>query len=68
MMPTARALAEIMAIAASLFILPFSVIRSRKNAARVTRGMETLSGDQPTASAMESAPKETWDNPSPIME
>ena len=67
-MPSARALAEITAIAASLFTLPFSVMRSRKNAARITTGMDTHRGDQPAATAMDSAPKDTWDSPSPIIE
>ena len=59
MMPIARALAEIMAIAASLLIRLFSVMRSRKNAASTTTGTDTLRGDQPMASAIESAPKDT---------
>ena len=67
-MPMARALAEIMAMAASLFTWPFSVMRSRKNAASTTTGMDTFKGDQPRARAMDSAPKETWLSPSPIME
>ena len=66
--PTARELAEIMAIAASLLTFPCSVIRSRKNAASTTSGMETFSGDQPAATAIESAPNDTWESPSPIME
>ena len=66
--PMARALAEIMAIAASLFTLAFSVIRSRKNAATTTTGIETFSGDHPMARATDSAPKDTWESPSPIME
>ena len=59
MIPIANALAEITAIAASLFIFPLSVMRSRKNAASTTTGIETESGDQPTATATESAPNET---------
>ena len=66
--PAARALADIMAIAASLFTLPCSVILRRKNAARITTGIDTLSGDQPTATATDRAPKDTWDSPSPIIE
>ena len=57
--PRARELAEIMAMAASLFTFPFSVMRSRKKAASTTSGIDTLSGDQPTAMAMDNAPKET---------
>jgi len=67
MMPNARALADMRAMAASLLIRLFSVIRSRKKAARTTTGMDILRGDQPMARAMERAPKDTWDNPSPIM-
>ena len=66
--PIARALAEIMAMAASLLIRLFSVIRRRKKAASTTTGIDTLRGDQPIARAMDNAPKETWDSPSPIME
>ena len=46
----------------------FSVIRSRKNAASTTTGIDTFKGDQPIARAMERAPKDTWESPSPIME
>ena len=66
--PTARADADIMAMAASLFIFPFSVIRRRKNAASTTTGIDSFNGDQPIARATDSAPKDTWDSPSPIME
>lgn len=59
---------EIIAIAASLFTFPCSVIRSRKNAASTTTGIETFKGDQPAASAIERDPNETWDKPSPIIE
>ena len=30
--------------------------------------MDTCRGDQPKATAMDRAPKDTWDSPSPIME
>ena len=60
--------AEIMAMAASLFTRAFSVILSRKKAATTTTGIDTFKGDQPMARATERAPKETWDSPSPIME
>ena len=42
--------------------------RSRKNAAKITTGIEKYSGVNPSATAMASAPKDTWLNPSPIME
>ena len=46
----------------------FSVIRSSPSAASTTTGIDTGSGAQPQASAMLSAPKDTWLSPSPIME
>ena len=55
-MPMARALAEIMAMAASLFTWPFSVMCSRKNAASTTTGMDTFKGDQPRAAGRWTAP------------
>ncbi len=55
-------------MAASLFTLLFSVSRNRKKAAKATTGRETAKGDHPMAIAMDSAPKDTWDRPSPIME
>ena len=67
-MPAARELAEIMAMAASLFIFPLSVILRRKKAANTTTGMDTPRGAHPAATAMDRAPKDTWDSPSPIME
>ncbi len=67
-MPTASALAEMIAIAASLCIRPFSEILSRRNAASTTTGIDTGSGDQPMATATDSAPNDTWDSPSPIIE
>ena len=68
MIPTAREPAEIMAMAASLLIFPFPVIRSSKTAAATTTGIETARGAHPKATATERAPKDTWDSPSPIME
>ena len=68
MIPKARALAEIRAIAASLFKRLFSVIRRGKKPPGQPREFETLRGDQPMARAIDSAPKDTWDSPSPIME
>ena len=66
--PIASALADIIAMAASLFIFPLSVILRRKKAASTTTGIEILRGDQPAARATDRAPKDTWDSPSPIME
>ena len=37
-------------------------------AAKMTTGMEKYNGVTPSATAMASAPKETWLRPSPIME
>ena len=56
------------AMAASAPMRLFSVMRSRPSAASTTTGMDTGSGAQPQASAMLSAPKDTWLRPSPIME
>ena len=56
------------AMAASAPMRLFSVIRSSPSAASTTTGMDTGSGAQPQASAMLSAPKDTWLRPSPIME
>ena len=44
------------AMAASLFILLFSVIRSKKNAETITTGIESFSGAIPHARAIDSAP------------
>ena len=66
--PIARADADIAAIAASDFITPFSFIRSSINAAAITTGIDSLRGAIPQATAMESAPYETWESPSPIIE
>ena len=68
MMPMARADALVTAMAASLFQRGLAASRSRKNAARITTGMEKYSGVNPRATAMASAPKDTWESPSPIME
>ena len=67
-MPMARAEALTAAMAASLFQWGWLAIRSRKNAAKMTTGMEKYNGVTPSATAMASAPKETWLRPSPIME
>ena len=66
--PMASAEALTTAMAASAPMRLFSVIRSSPSAARITTGMDTGSGAQPQASAMLSAPKDTWLSPSPIME
>ena len=68
MMPSASAEAEVTAMAASAPMRLFSVRRSSPSAARMTTGIETCSGDHPHASAMASAPNETWLSPSPIIE
>lgn len=68
MIPMARDPAEIIAIAASLLIFPFPVIRRSRTAAAATTGIDTARGAQLKATAIESAPKETWDSPSPIIE
>ena len=65
---TASEEALITAMAASLFQRGLSATRSSKNAAAMTTGMENHSGVMPSATAMASAPKETWLRPSPIME
>ena len=66
--PTASADALTTAMAASAPIRLLSVIRSSPSAASTTTGIDTGSGAQPQASAMLSAPKDTWLSPSPIME
>ncbi len=66
--PIASADADIAAMAASDFIMPFSFILSSTNAAIITTGIDNLSGAIPHATAMESAPYETCESPSPIME
>ena len=66
--PMASAEALTAAMAASLFQWGWLAIRSRKNGAKMTTGMEKYNGVTPSATAMASAPKETWLRPSPIME
>ena len=68
MMPMARAEALMTAMAASLFHRGLVARRSKKNAARITTGMEKYRGVNPRATAMARAPKDTWERPSPIME
>ena len=66
--PTARADADIAAIAASDFITPFSVILNSRKAASTTTGIDTLRGAIPHATAIDNAPYETCESPSPIIE
>ena len=66
--PAESALAEKTAISASALTRLFSATRSRKNAAKTTTGIENHSGEKPQATATASAPNETWESPSPIME
>lgn len=66
--PIANDEADTIAIAASLFILPFSANLSKKKAAIITIGIENLIGANPKAIAMDNAPNETCDKPSPIIE
>ncbi|KAI4452954.1 s-adenosylmethionine synthetase [Holotrichia oblita] len=66
--PTASEPVETKAIAASPFILLFSLIRNNKKAAKTTTGTATDSGAALNAAATANAPKPTWDNPSPIIE
>ena len=68
MTPTASEEADTTAMAASAPMRLRSVIRSSPSAATMTTGMDTGSGAQPQASATDSAPKDTWLSPSPIME
>ena len=68
MTPAARDEADTTAMAASAPMRLFSVSRSRPRAAKITTGMDTGSGAQPQATAMDRAPKDTWLRPSPIME
>ena len=68
MMPIANAEADTTAMAASAPSLLRSVIRSSPRAARTTTGMDTGRGAHPQATATDSAPKDTWLRPSPIME
>ena len=66
--PIASDEADTMAIAASLLILPFSANLKSKNAATITTGIANLSGAIPQAMAIDNAPKDTCDKPSPIIE
>ena len=68
MTPMASADAESTAMAASALTRLLSAMRSRKNAASMTTGIENHSGAKPQASATASAPKLTWLSPSPIIE
>lgn len=66
--PTASALVDMTAIAASPLVLPFSCNRSRKNAAIATIGSATYIGCAPSAYAIAIAAKPTCESPSPIIE
>ena len=68
--PAARALVEMRAMAESPRRLPerLWLRRNRKKAAITTTGIATLSGERFIARAMASAPKPTWERPSPIIE
>ena len=68
MIPIARALVEISAMAASPLILLFPLTLRSKTAARITTGIATVKGAAFNAAAAASAPKPTWERPSPIME
>ncbi|MPM69567.1 hypothetical protein SDC9_116514 [bioreactor metagenome] len=65
----ASADALLTAMAASLPMwLPEFARRSKKNADKITTGIEKYSGVTPSATATARAPKDTWLSPSPIME
>ncbi len=62
------ALLEINPIAASPFNFVLSLIRNKKNAAKITTGTAITNGAIFITIATDKAPKPTWDNPSPIIE
>ena len=66
--PTAMAVLDMSAMAASPLMLLRSLNRSRKNAATITTGTATRSGARFSTAATHSAPNPTCDRPSPIME
>lgn len=77
--PKANAAVDITAIALSPFIRLLSERRRRKKAAIITTGIVKTRGfaprnlrkalpDEENTAAVESAPKPTWESPSPIME
>ncbi len=68
MIPKAKELADIKAIAASPCILFFSLSLKSKTAAKITTGIETKSGAQFMTTAIDRAEKPTCDKPSPIIE
>ena len=66
--PMASAEALTTAMAASAPMRLCSAMRSSRNAEATTTGTENASGAKPQATATASAPKLTWERPSPIME
>ena len=66
--PSAREPVDMRAMAASPFMAAELLRRSSNTAATTTTGMATPSSDAPNTDATASAPKPTWDRPSPIME
>lgn len=66
--PMAKALLEMIAMAASPFTRLFRLSRSSSTAATITVGTATARGARFRAEAMARAPKPTWESPSPIME
>ena len=68
MAPTATAVVENMAMAASPLMRVRSLRRNSAKAAAITTGMATASGARLAAAAMLRAQKPTWERPSPIIE
>ena len=68
MTPKARELVDTKAIAASPCILFFSLSLNSKTAAKITTGIDTVSGAQFITTAIDKAENPTCDRPSPIME
>ena len=68
MTPTAIAVLEMSAMAASPFIFALSFILMSRKAATTTTGTEIFSGATFSAIATHAAPKPTWESPSPIIE
>ena len=66
--PMARELLLIKAIAASPFMPLKELTRKSKKAATTQTGMETARGAQLKAKAMAIVPNPTWESPSPIIE
>ena len=68
MTPVASAPVDMRAMAASPLILLLALRRSSRKDAVTTTGMAIVSGAAFMAVASASAPKPTWERPSPIME